>query len=196
MSVRAPLVNPLFALTVALLCGGIGCGGSGGGGGGPAPNPAPPGYLAGFTADEPNPGNLTVSLAEASTGGDQVMLAVNVTGTDDVFATELTILFDPAAVEFVSRSPGTLLESGGYAVAYQHALLGPGRLLVSAARYDGVPDGADVGNSQPIVHLTFRATSAGASTVSFENVLLLDSQPPAPAPIPGISWFGGTLVAN
>ena len=198
MTMATPRTRSLAtALFATLVCLTVACGGSGGGGGGGSgPNPAPPSFVAGFSADEPNPGNLTVSMAEASGGGDQVTVAVNVTGTNDVYGSELTVLFDPASVAFVSRSAGTLLESGGYSVIYEDALISPGRLLVSATRFNAVPDGADVSSSEPLVQLTFRATSAGTSSVSFENVLLLDSQPPAPAPIPGLSWFGGTLVAN
>ncbi len=189
-----------FAMVLAAtaFCLMVACGGSGGGSGGePDPNPLPPSFVAGFTADQPSPGSLTVSMLEASGGvGDQVTVAVNVTGTNDVFGSELTVLFDPVAAEFVSLSAGTLLESGGHAVIYEDALISPGRLLVSAVRLDAVPEGADVTSSQPLVHLTFRATSAGTSPISFETVLLLDSQPPAPRPIPGLIWFGGTLVAN
>ena len=190
MRLRDALTILLCAMlaTLSAACGG----GSGGGGGEAAPAPS---FAGSFTPDTDTPGSQTVSMAQASTSGDLVTLEVNITDTVDVYGASFTVAFDPGAAQFIRRAPGSVLESGGEIVLYQHSVPQPGRLEVGVARIEDNP-GADVSGTGALVTLTFRVTSAGTSTVSFENADLLNSQPPQPQPIPGLSWSGGTLVAN
>lgn len=153
------------------------------------------GIAALFGPDQPDPEALTVAMDESGRTADQVTVAVTVTGTNAVFAALFEVTFDDSAVEFVPpHAPGTLLESGGQGVAYFVNETAPGRLTVDAARLGG--SGVDVTGTLPLVQLTFRATAAGSTAMTFENAILYDDQPPTPQPIPGLSWFGGTLIAN
>jgi hypothetical protein len=188
--------NGLTAFLVATLATvSVACGGGSGGGGGGGPSPAPPSFVGSFTPDADPPGSSTVALGQGAAGsGDLVRLEVNLTDIDDVYGASFAVMFDPASARFINRSPGTLLERGGQAVLYQHSVPQPGRLEVGVTRVDAVP-GVNVSGTATLVYLTFQVTRAGTSAVTFGNADLLDSQPP-PQPIGGLSWYGGTLVAN
>lgn len=181
-------------LVLLLLAGVFSCGG-GGGGGASSPGPAPS-VVGSFTADQPNPGNGDVALGPVAGGsaGDQVAVEVSVTGVNDVFTASFDVIYDANLVEFVNWARGSALETGG-TVSYLVNAAQPGRLQVGVS-CTGCPQGVNIGATAPLIELIFRMRQAGTSSVSFANEALLNSQAPAPAPIPGLSWFGGTFVAN
>jgi len=150
---------------------------------------------ASFVPDQPSPGDSTVALAVEGTSGALVTLQVNVSGVDNVFTAEFQLAYDPQRVEFVNWSPGTLLETGGNPPSYLVRNLQPGLLEVAASRLDGASGGVDVTTPQTVIHLLFRATEAGSSTLAFSRAFLYDAQDP-PQPIDGLSWYGGTVTAN
>ena len=161
-------------------------------------NPGGPGsnnLTAGFTPSNPG-GSNTAGLQVApgsSGGGGALTVQMGLEGTDDVFGASFDISFDPAMVEFVSWSEGTLLENQGTPF-YLVSAATPGRVVVGAA-LPGSSSGYDVNASEPLINLTFRMLQAGSAPLSIENASLDDSQSP-PQAIPGINWFGGTLTAN
>ena len=182
------------SLAILVLLTGTACS-SGAGSDGDLKQKSETGIVALFAADRPNPEALTVAMGESSRGADQVTVVITVTGTSAIFAALFEVTFDDSEVEFVSPyTPGTLFESGGPNVVYFVNEVAPGRLTVDATRLGG--DGVDVPGTMPLVYLTFRATAAASTAISFENAILYDDQPPTPQPISGLSWFGGTLVAN
>ena len=181
----------LICLVVAVSCGG--------GGAAESPIPEDPGgtttLAAGFTPEQDSPGDGTVAMALGGASGNLVTIEVNVTGVDDVFSADFDVTFDPDRAEFVNWSDGTLLESGGASTDYFLTATQPGSIIVGATRTGGASGGVEVGSSQTLIHLVFRVTETGASTVAFQGGDLLDSQN-LPQPIPGLSWHGGTLTGN
>jgi len=150
------------------------------------------GLTAGFFSDQPSPGPNTVSMAEGSSEGSFVTIDVNVTQTSGVFGAAFDVVFDSAAVSYVSSSAGELLEQGGVSVFYAVAETDPGRLVVGAAR-QGTANATDAVGTVAVIRLTFQALQAGMSTLRFEDRGLVGEQGGL---LGGISWFGGTLVAN
>ena len=173
-------------LALATACGG---GGNSSGGGGGSTN-----LNASFTADEPNPGSKTISLSQGSNTNDMVTVRVDVTDTNGIFGAAFDLLYDPAIATFVNWSAGTVLEQGGGSGSYQVGATQSGRLVVGASRQGG-DSGTDVSGTKALILLTFRMTQAGSSAAVFDNAALLDDSI-QPQPIPGLSLFGGTLVAN
>ncbi len=180
MSQRVAIL--LLGLSIAA----AGCGSGGSGGGDKSP------LTAGFSADQPNPGNETVAMAEGASAGDLVTIDVNVTGTNDVYGISFDVTFDDSDVVYDGWSKGSLLEQSGHAVSYQ-VVSQAGKLVVSASRQGSV-SGANAAGTVPIIRLAFRAVEAGGHTISFENPELLDSQV-QPQPI-SVDWFGGALTAS
>ena len=177
----------LLAATASLSC-------SGGGGGGPVtPGPAPS-FITSFTPDQPNPGNNSVALSQASGGSSLLTVSVDVTGVNDVFGASFRITYDPALVEFENWSPGSLIEGSGATALYQVSAITPGVVDVGVS-CAGCATGIDVGSSSTIIDVIFRAIASGSSALGFVSPDLLDSQSP-PGPIAGITWDGGTMTAQ
>lgn len=176
------------ALAAWMILVSVGCSSGGGGaiGGG--------GLVISLTPDDPSPGALTVSMAEDSSGGGLITVAVRITGTDNVFAALFKVLHPTSGVEFVSHSAGSLLEGGGQQVAYFVNENTPGELSVDIARLGG--GGVDATGTVPVVLLTYRVTAAGSFDLAFQDAVLLDGGPPTPGLITGLSWSAGTLVAQ
>lgn len=192
--VRAALI-PLVAISLATACGGGGRApiapdtGIGGGGGSTA--------LAGsFSPSSASPGPDEVALAAgAGSSGDLVDVRVDVAGVADVFGASFDVVYDAQAATFVNWSPGTLLETGGSGVQYQVSNVTPGLVVVGATRTGGAAGGVDATGAVPAIHLFFRVRQPGTTSLAFRNADLLDGQSP-PQTVPGLSWSGGTLVAN
>jgi hypothetical protein len=187
----ALLIIPVLAVLMG--CGGGGDGGGEGviGGGGGSSN-----LVVTLTPDEPNPTSNTVSVTSApgSGGGNLIVVQLDVTGTNSLFGASFDITYDAAAVTYIDWNAGTALETGGYAVSYQAATSPAGRLIVGASRTGGAP-GVDIVATTPLVYLTFQVTQPGTFALTFENAELLNAQSP-PQSMSGLSWYGGTLVAN
>jgi hypothetical protein len=177
-------------LTAALACGGGSDGDPVPGGSGESSN-----LVGSFTPDESTPGADSIAMADGGVSGPVVSIRVNVTEVDDLFTADFGVSFDPALVEFVSWSPGLVLESDGNRPSYLIGTSQPGLINVGASRTGGAAGGVDVGGTGTLIILTFRARAAGASTIAFEGASLLDAQAP-PQTISGLSWHGGTLAAN
>lgn len=178
----------LFLVTTMLLVLSVGCGGSsdvaaGGGGGSNL-------IVASFVADEPSPGADTVSIAESNSSGNLVTLQVNVTDTNDVHTAAFDVVFDDSLVEYVGYTAGNLLEQGGNTPLYQ---VGPsaGRIVVGVSR--GGNTGTNAVGSQVLMSLNFRAIAVGQSSLSVVNASLRDGNLNS---IPGVGWFGGSVVGN
>ena len=178
-------------LAIAVSCGGGGTSGS--------PIPEDPGgstnLAGGFTPEEANPGDGTVAMALGAASGNLVTIEVNVTGVDNLFSADFNVTYDPQRAEFVNWSAGTILETGGNSPSYFLTATQPGTITVGATRTGGGSGGVDVGSSQTLIHLVFRVTEVGSSTLAFEQAALLDAQD-LPQQIPGLSWYGGTLTGN
>ena len=180
-----PLPWLLLILASSLACGG-------GGNAVPEPPGGSSNLVASFIAAEPGPGADSITLAQGSVSNNIITIQVNVTDTDDVFGADFVVNFDPAFVEFLNWSQGSLLEQGGQTPLYLVSPQ-PGEVLVGASRLSGA---VDVIGTRNLINLTFRVLQAGSSAMDFENMALLDAQSPAPQTIPNLNWFGGDLQAN
>lgn len=182
---------PMVALIAAA------CGGGGGSSSGGVVNPGPSPLTASFTADQPNPGNLTVSMASGGANGDQALVRVNVTGVLDVFAGAFDVHFDPANVEYAGYSPGSLLEQGGYSVNYtvRQPTGTTGMVVVGVSRVGQVP-GQNVDTTRTLINLVFRVKGHGSFPLQFgDGASLLDSNL---SRIGGLTtpWPAGTLQGS
>ena len=65
----------------------------------------------------------------------------------------------------------------------------------SATNRQGSAPGVDASGTVVLIELRFRVTQAATSQMAFQSPDLLDDQL-QPQPIPGIQWFGGTIVGN
>jgi len=178
----------LVLLTSTLLLVSTACGSSssdvvGGGGGSNL-------VVASFVPDEPSPGADTVSFAQANASGNIVTLQVNVTDTNDVHTAAFDVVFDDSLVEYVGYTTGSFLEQGGNVPLYQVGQ-GPGRIVVGVNRVGST--GTNAVGSQVLLSLNFRATDVGQSQLSVVNASLRDGNF---NDIPGVAWFGGSVIGN
>lgn len=182
-----------YSVLVIVLVAGAACGGSSG-----DPVPGPGGgssnLVAGFTPDQPSPGADTVALHEGASTDDIVTVRVAVTDVGGIFGAAFDLTYDPGRASFVNWTSGTLLEQGGHTPSYQVDGRTPGQVVVGASRQGSAP-AVDAVGTVPLIELRFRVTQAGTSQIAFQSPDLLDDQL-QPQPIPGIQWFGGTLVGN
>lgn len=146
---------------------------------------------ASFVPDMPTPTSGSVSLQEGSTSGNLVTVDVMVTDVAGVYSAAFDLVFNTAQAEFVGRSAGQMLESGGVSVNYTAELVGTNRVVVSVSRVGAVP-GTDAVGSERLVRLTFRVTRAGSSPITIENADLFDDQIQSTA---GLTWAAGSVSA-
>jgi len=186
---RILTLGALLLAATAAACGGAGDGDNPVSDSGGSTNVA-----ASFVPDAASPGAGSVALAQGAVTGNVVTVRADVRGVNDVYGGGFELAFDSRVVEFVSWAPGTLLETGGHVPIYTVSPFA-GKVVVGATR-TGAVGGVDVTSAKALVRLTFRVTAAGSSVASLANVALLDSGPPAPAPIAGLAWFAGRFQAN
>lgn len=183
-----------YGVLLLLVSGSLACSGSGGARSITTPGPSGS-FVASFTPDQTAPAAGQIGLTQAPGGsGDLVSLNVGVNGVNDLFGASFRIAYDPTLVEFDNWSAGALVEGAGQSALYQVAIVQPGVVEVGVS-CAGCANGIDVGSTQNLVQLIFRATQSGSSPLTFVSADLLDSGSP-PGPIGGLNWFGGTLVAN
>lgn len=188
----------LLITVSALAAFSAGCGGGssdggliGGGGGSTV-------VAASFEPDVANPGANTIAMAPVGSAGDTVTVAVNITGTNGISSVGMDVTFDPSKVEYTGEwSSGDLFppceRDGG--TTWCFGLDGPsapGRIVLSLTP-PGSPPPIDVSGTATLVHLVFRATTIGNSSLGFEHTALFDSSLTV---IPGVSWHGGTIEAD
>ncbi len=154
----------------------------------------PPSFGASFLAEEPNPGDETVSAHEGATIGSQVTVEIRVTGTNDIYGATFDLIFDPSMVNYVDFTEGSLLEQGGQSPDYVVQQPQSGQLIVTVTRQGNVP-GVDASGTVTLIGLIFEVIQEGSSVVFFTASELLDDQP-TPQPIPDLEWFGGALTGT
>jgi hypothetical protein len=182
MKMTASIV--LAALVLAPGCGG-------GGGEESATGGSPTTLAAAFLADQFTPGANTVSMSQGNRSGDTVTVKVNLTDTNAVFGVAFDVAFDDTKVTYLGFTKGTALESGGNTPNYTvDGTAQPGRVIVGVSRAGSTT--TVVSGTKTVISVMFRVKDAGNFPISFENAVVEDGQT-VPQPLPGISWFAGTL---
>jgi len=146
-----------------------------------------------FTADQPSPGPDTVALESLVALGDAVTVGVNVTDTSNIASASFELSFDPDKMEFVDSSCGDALPPCGSGTLAQVTPF-PGRLVIGLAQV-GVGPGVDVTGTATLIRLTFRAIAPGVSRLDFDPVRTALGDPDL-EDIPGIQWYGGSILAD
>ena len=172
-----------------------GCGGGSGGsdvipgGGGGSSTFAPS-----FTPQQSNPQPDMVTMSSVVALNGELTVAVNVTETDRIASASLEITYNPAYLEFVDWSCGNLLPPCGSATLALFDDSSPGRLIIGLARTNA-GEGSDAYGTEVLLRMTFRALRTGASPLGFDTSRSALGDPDL-NDIPGISWYGGTVVTN
>lgn len=183
-----------FFLGLTVLC--LACGGGGGGDGDPSVSVTGSGgggstiFPLNFIGDQPNPGPDTVSASRSSGSGNTVLVAVDVTDTNNLFGAGFDVVFDPTVVRFTRSIPGNALDSGSGSPAPIVNEPRAGLLVVSVSSDGGE---VDVTGTRPLVLLEFQSLQAGASALTLRNGTLENASQQL---LPGISWFGGAFDAS
>jgi hypothetical protein len=169
--------------------------GCGGGGGSDAPTGGSPGTLsATFIADQFSPSAGMVTMSQGSRAADSVTIKVNLTDTSSVFGVAFDVVFDETKVTYVGFTKGTALENNGNTPNYTvDGSAQPGRLVVGVSRAGSTS--TSVSGTKPVISLSFRVKELGDFPISFENSVVTDAQT-VPQPLPGITWFAGTLQGD
>jgi hypothetical protein len=152
--------------------------------------------LAGsFDPAQPSPGDATISMSQGSgSSGDIVLIQINVTGIDNLFGVNFDFVYDPAMADYIGEYHNdSILATGGRSVSCVVTEQQPGVVVGGIAINGGEAGGVDVTTTQELITLAFRVTAAGSSPASFQNESCDDADLQA---IPGLTWTGGTLIAN
>lgn len=179
----------LKTVLLSLVATTVACGGGGGGGGGS--NVVTSNLTPSFVADQVDAGGSVVSMTEDSVAGDVITIGILVTGSEEIYGAAFDLAYDPTVAAFQSWAPGTLLEQSGNPPNYTVDAPRAGTVVVGASRTGNVP-GVTAGG-RTLIRLTFKVLQPGNARLSFRSASLTDNRIP-PEEIPGISWFGGSLV--
>ena len=179
----------LKTVLLSLVATTVACGGGGGGGGGS--NVVTSNLTPSFITDQVDAGGSVVSMTEDSVAGDVITIGVLVRETKEIYGAAFDLSYDPTVAAFQSWAPGTLLEQGGNPPNYTVDAPRAGAVVVGASRTGNVP-GVTAGG-RTLIRLTFKVLQPGNARLSFRSASLTDSRIP-PEEIPGLSWFGGSLV--
>lgn len=181
-------------ISFALAAVSVACGGSGGSTAGVI---EPATIAASFVAEQPSPGEHTVSMASGGSDGDEVVVRIDVTGQDGVWAAAFDVHFEPAYVEYVGYAAGTLLEQSGGTVNYTvEEPEGSSGLVVVGVSLTGTTPAVGTTTTRTLVSLRFRVKDLGTFPLRFgDGAVLLDSNID---PLTGLTepWPAGSLQGS
>jgi hypothetical protein len=130
----------------------------------------------------------------SGTSGDVVMVQINITGIDNLFGVTFDVVYDHTLADYLDYYlDNSILDSDGRAVSPVFTEQQSGIIVAGIARNGADAGGIDVTTTQELVTLAFRVTGADSSAIFFQNQSCDDAALQA---IPGLTWAGGTLVAN
>jgi len=180
----------LKTVLLSLVAATVACGGGGGGGGGSS-NVVTSDLTPSFVAEPVDAGGSLVSMTEDSVAGDVITIGILVRDVDGIYGAAFDLTYDPAVAAFQGWAPGTLLEQDGNRPNYTVDAPEAGTVVVGASRTGNV-SGVRAGG-RTLLRLTFKALQPGDARLSFRSASMTDNRIP-PEGIPGLSWFGGTLI--
>jgi hypothetical protein len=106
--------------------------------------------------------------------GSSVSLDILITGIQDLYAYQYTLSFNPAVLQATGVSEGSFLASGG-TTYFDGGTIDNTLGSISFAFDTLIGPGPGVSGSGALAHISFNVTHAGSSTLSFSDVLFLDS---------------------
>lgn len=107
--------------------------------------------------------------------GDTFTLDVLVADAPDLYAFQFDIAFDPAIVQANTVLEGDFLSAGGRTTFFLPGTIDNSAGTVSFTANTLAGPGPGVSGDGLVVHLSFHALAVGQSSLSFGNVVLLDS---------------------
>jgi len=113
-----------------------------------------------------NTPQVTLSFAQAEVTqavGTSLTMTVNVANAQDLSGVPMEVQYDPAHLQLVNVDAGDLLGRDGQAVALVHRDDGKGNVSITESR---PPGSTGVNGQGPLCTLSFKALSAGNTTVS------------------------------
>jgi hypothetical protein len=144
-----------------------------------------------FTPLSATPPANSVTLQQASTTTNTVVIEVRVTEVSNVFAAAFDLVFTSTVAAYVSASEGTFLNAGGATTQFLVNSQTPGRVIVGLSRLSASAGGAS--GSGTLMTITLRSAAVGTTGVSFENSRLGS---PSGSQIPGVTFSGGTVTVR
>ncbi|MDE0689581.1 MAG: spondin domain-containing protein, partial [Candidatus Poribacteria bacterium] len=123
----------------------------------------------GFTAMSYGQAVVSVDPAEVESpaAGEELMVNINITGGADVAGYQITVNFDPTALEYVSSANADYLPAGAFPVP---AVVTDSSVAIAAASVTGAAAAAD----GTLATVTFTVVEAKASAISLTDVTLAD----------------------
>jgi general secretion pathway protein D len=132
-----------------------------------APAPATPGPAAGPTRLFFNPANLQTQLSGV------VSVALQIENATDLFSAPMKLKFDPKILRLTSIKPGNLLSGDGQKINFsENTLNDSGDATITLNR---LPGSGGISGSGALITLTFQAVGRGTSTVTVNDMGLMNS---------------------
>ncbi|MDO9072311.1 MAG: cohesin domain-containing protein [Rubrivivax sp.] len=132
------------------------------------------GALAAAASAQTAPVLSLVATPSPGIVGSPVTVEVALTGVADLYAYQFSLAFDPSVVQAASVTEGALLPSGGTTFFVGGSIDNTlGTISFTAGSLIGALPG--VSGNGVLANIGFNVTTAGASPLTFSEVLLLDS---------------------
>ncbi len=124
----------------------------------------------GFTAMSYGQAVVSVEPAEVESpaAGEELMVSINIAGGADVAGYQITVNFDPTALEYVSGGNADYLPAGAFGVP---PTVTESSVTIAATSLTGAPPEAD----GTLATVTFTVVEAKASTIGLTDVTLADA---------------------
>lgn len=134
-------------------------------------------------------GDKTVNMVQNSniSNGDTLAINVTVNNLSNVYGIGFDIDFDSSKLSYDGYVSGNYLEKGGNTVNYIITTQSgnSGKLIAGISRLGSV---GGISGSGMMVTLKFKVVSAGSTSLTFSNNVVMDSSNQS---IPGITWNSG-----
>lgn len=117
---------------------------------------------------------LTLSAPDTSVAvGDEIHIAVDISGIEDLYGFNLSMVYDPAKVGFLSVTEGTFLSNVNTTYFIPGVDDGLGSVAYSGAALIGPIAGASGGGN--LLNFVFKGTGPGLALFSLADLLFIDS---------------------
>ena len=125
----------------------------------------------GFTAMSYGAATVSVDPAEVESpaAGEELMVNINITGGEGVAGYQVTVNFDPAALEYASSANADYLPEGAFPVQPKVSEAGDS-VTIAAAAIGATSDGDGT-----LGTVTFKVLEAKASTIGIASVVISDA---------------------